>query len=148
MQKPDINVKHSIVPVKIVKKHMLSVVLICLVIAVATLGLIEGKYYLKPGDEMGYILLYFYFLIPLVSLVCSLFLGMRDSWLKWISPVLFGILNGIAPVVVSNTDFEWIFFGFTFVPSCLGLGIGMIIKWAVRKNKSDLKKLQLNQVSR
>ncbi len=146
MQKTDIKIKYSTEPMKILKKqfkkHILSLMLICVVIAVTVISFIQGKFYLKSGDELGYVLFYFYFLIPLVSLICSFFLGMRDSWLKWICPVVFGTLNGIAPVVFSNTDFEWFFFGLTFVLSCMGLGVGMTIKWAVRKNKSDLNKVQ------
>ena len=141
MQKPDIKIKHSIEPMKMLKKqirkHTLSVVLIWVVIAVAAISLIQGKFYLQPGDEMGYVILNFYLLIPFVSFVCSLFLGMRDSWLKWISPIVFGILNGIAPLIVSNSYFEWFLFAMAFIPSCVGVGVGIIIMRAIRNNKRN-----------
>ena len=40
---------------------------------------IAGLFFLKPGNEMGYMLLYYYMLMPLLTFISALFLGYKNN---------------------------------------------------------------------
>ncbi|NLY81550.1 MAG: hypothetical protein GX078_02055 [Clostridiales bacterium] len=96
---------------------------------------IWGKFFLKGGDEMGYALMNFYLIMPLVSLVFGIILGSKDAYLKWAYPIVFGILGIIIPSFIFIGSLDWISVFFSLIPALLGLAIGILI------NKSRNKKL-------
>lgn len=86
-----------------------------------------GKLFLKNGDEMQYVVLNFYFIMPIVSLATGILLGLKDVYLKWIYPALFGLLGMILPFYIFNYSFDWISIFYSLVPAVFGLLIGILI---------------------
>ena len=116
------------------RKHTISLVLWSVFITTAIGILLWGKFGLQPGDEMGYALLTFYILMPLMSYACSIGIGFQNSIIKWFTPLLFGVLGGLIPYLVfSSTDRIFVFFA--FIPSVVGLITGVIIKAIANKIK-------------
>lgn len=119
---------HNVDPIKKFKKgfrkHTISVVALSAFITVAVIMLIWGLFFLEPGDEMGYCLLNFYFFLPLTAFICSLISGKRESKVKWLLPVVFGVIGGILPYAIFHS-MDMIFIFFAFIPSVLGLIIGL-----------------------
>ena len=50
-------------------------------------------------DAMGYSLVVFYFVLPISTLIISVFIGKGDGWtnVKWLMLLFFGIMNMLAP---------------------------------------------------
>lgn len=117
------------------KKHILNIILLSVSVTVGVIALISGLFFLKPGEEIGYVILYFYLIIPFTAFVCSLLLGMRRTKLKYIAPVLFGSFGLIVPTIIFNY-FNWFALGFGFCPSLIGLIIGQII-YSLRGNRRN-----------
>lgn len=84
-----------------------------------------GKFILEDGDEMGFILLNFYAIMPVVSLVSGILLGLNDDDLKWGYPLVFGLLGVVIPPFIIVNAWDWIAIFFSLVPSIIGLVIGM-----------------------
>lgn len=91
-----------------------------------------GRFFLKNGDEMRYVILSFYLIMPIVSFVTGIILGLKDVYLKWVYPALFGLLGIILPFFIFSYSFDWISIFFSLVPAVFGLLIGILIK--KRKN--------------
>lgn len=87
--------------------------------------IIWGKFILEDGDEMGFILLNFYAIMPIVSLISGIVLGMNDDPLKWIYPIVFGLLGIIIPPFIIVGGWDWIAIFFSLIPAIIGLVIGM-----------------------
>lgn len=51
-------------------------------------------YNLKPGDEIGFTLLYFYILLPIITVIISIYIGKNKKLnsIKWIFVIVFGFL--------------------------------------------------------
>lgn len=94
-----------------------------------------GKLFLKSGDEIGYVLMNFYFIMPMLSLAIGIVLGVKDAYLKWAYPIVFGILGIVIPAFVFSNSWDWISIFFSLIPASLGLVIGVLI------NKSRNRKL-------
>lgn len=60
-------------------------------------------YYLVPGDELGVGFLFFYLLLPVSTLLVSLFIGSSEKIgkLRWITPIFFGIMY-MSPLFMSG----------------------------------------------
>lgn len=89
--------------------------------------------FLSAGNEMGYSVLNFYIIMPLTTLIASLFISMKKGYLFWFYPVFVGILGIIIPFVVFST-FDWIHLFFALIPALIGLIIGLIIRFETKKN--------------
>ncbi len=130
MKEPELQINHSIDPIKKFKRdfhrHTITVSAISVFITVAIIILIWGIFFLQPGDEMGYTLLCFYFFLPLTAFICSWVLGTRQTIVKWFIPFVFGAIGGLLPLLVFHT-MDMIFLFFSFIPSILGLLIGVAI---------------------
>ena len=90
--------------------------------------------FLPEGDEMGYVLLNFYIIMPLTTLIASIIISMKKGYLFWLYPVFVGLLSIIIPFVVFST-FDEVDLFFAFFPALIGLIIGLIgnkIKLSVR----------------
>jgi hypothetical protein len=88
--------------------------------------------FLAEGDEMGYCVLNFYIIMPLISLIVSLIISMKKGYLFWLYPVFVGLLGIIIPFVVFRT-FDWYSLIFAFFPALIGLIIGLIIRVIIKK---------------
>jgi len=114
------------------RKHTINIAVMSVFITVSIISLISGLFFLKPGDEIGYVILYLYLLLPFTSLVCSLFLGTRATVLKYLAPIIFGIFGSLVPTIVFHY-FSWFALSFGFIPSLFGLTIGHIIYLCKKK---------------
>jgi hypothetical protein len=88
--------------------------------------------FLPAGDEMGYCLLNFYIVMPLTTLITSLIISMKKSYLFWFYPVFVGLLEIIISFVVFST-FDGIDLFFALFPALIGLIIGLIITLKPKK---------------
>lgn len=86
-----------------------------------------GKFFLNAGDEMGYVILNFYILMPLTSFIMGLILALKDINLKWIYPIIFGVLGMIIPILIFSGSWSWISILFSLIPGFLGLLIGLLV---------------------
>ena len=86
-----------------------------------------GKFGTTPGDEMGFSVLNFHLIMPGVSFAAALLLSIKNAYIKWIYPVFAGILGFTLPSLVFD-GISWISLFFSFVPSVLGLGIGIFVR--------------------
>ena len=98
---------------------------------------------ITPGDEMGVSILYLYILLPLVTLVASIFVG-REKWnnLKWLLIIFFAVMYAIPPLTWYFGDEPFIktilsdygLFLTGAVISAIGMTIGTLLKKV--KNKT------------
>jgi peptidoglycan/LPS O-acetylase OafA/YrhL len=75
------------------------------------------------GDEMGYSLLCFFIVSPILELVCGFFIGRKRTWLKWLY-LLTGILNWVLAMLVFMRE-KPIFSEFVML-TALAAGFAMI----------------------
>jgi|GEM_PF-1855123 Predicted integral membrane protein len=116
------------------KKHTFNIAVLSAFITVAVISLVSGLFFLKPGEEMGYVVFYFYLVMPVTAFICSLILGLRATKLKYLSPLIFGAFGLIIPAIVFR-NFDLFALGFGFYPSLFGLMIGHIIYLLRRRKK-------------
>ncbi|MCB2291759.1 hypothetical protein LGK97_18775 [Clostridium sp. CS001] len=83
--------------------------------------------YLSPGDEMGYVMLNFYIIMPLTSLISSFILSIKKDYLFWSYPIFVGILGIIVPFTVFRT-FATMDLFFALFPAVIGLIIGLMVR--------------------
>jgi len=88
------------------------------------------------GNELGYSLLSFYLIMPLTSLVIGIIIGIKNGYLKWLYPFVFGIFSLLVPRIIfgSWNSFDAIELFFSFIPALVGVGIGTLIG-KIRKEK-------------
>lgn len=99
----------------------------------------------EPDEAMGYALLVFYLVLPLSTLIVSLFIGKDDAWgnTKWLMPLFFGFMfvltayitfslaNMISFDTLNFPDLALFFPG--AVVSAIGMGIGTLMRRPWRK---------------
>lgn len=91
--------------------------------------LIYGIGFLTPGDEMGYTILDFYILLPMVSIITGIVVGLNGKKLKWIVPIITALLGFLLPVLVFKSYyFDATCLFFSGIPSLLGIIIAIIIR--------------------
>lgn len=106
------------------KVSIISCVVLIFIFLLITLW---GKLFLKDGDEIGYVVMSFYIIMTIASLVVGIVLGVKDAYLKWTYPILSGILGITIPAFVFKGSWEWISILFSLVPSMAGLALGVLI---------------------
>ncbi len=116
------------------RKHTITVAMISAFITVAILIIVQGIFFLQPGDEMGYTLLNFYFILPLAALISSILIGMRDTKIKWLIPIIFGAIGVFIPWVVFHNTNE-VAVCLAFLPSLIGILSGTAIRTLKNKRK-------------
>lgn len=99
-----------------------------------------GKFYVKPGQEMGYTLLNFYAISPGVCFAVGCVLGGRSTYLKWIYPIFSGMICLAVLMIIFPGSFDLIFLLFSFVPAIIGLFIGFSIGFILKYLKIQNKK--------
>ena len=87
-----------------------------------------------PGYEIGYFLLFLYNIMPITTLVSSLIISIKKGYLFWIYPVFIGLLGILIPFLLTKS-FEWIGLFFAFFPALIGIIIGLIIRFIIKKYK-------------
>lgn len=86
------------------------------------------------GNEMGYVVLNFYLIMPITSFVVALILGLKDAYFKKIYTIVFGIFGFFIPILVFENSLGAGALFFSFIPAVLGLVIGILIN-RYRSNK-------------
>lgn len=138
MEKNEPELVHSAEPIKRLKKALrrhtiVTAIAIVLVVLVSDLILILGLN-TEPGNEMGFVILFLYLILPATSFVCSLVAGTQKSKIKWGVPFICGALGILVPVIIFKSfDIIALFMG--LIPSILGLIIGLLGSFVVRKIK-------------
>lgn len=117
-----------------IRRDKITVGVIVAFLVVAVMIVLQGKFFLVPGDEMGYSLLNFYICLPLTALICSIIAGIQETKIKWGIPALFGLTGWLLPWIVFETT-DVIFVMFALVPACIGLVIGIICKFVLKVHK-------------
>lgn len=143
MKKEEIHPLRSVQPLdglrKRIRRHELTIGALLAALVLTPLFIIWGRFYLSPGDEMGYAIIAFYIVIPGAAFFFSIAAGMGDKWMKWLLPVVFGLCNDLIPLLVFGGH-DWFFFAMAAVLSLLGLTVGLVIKgirkW-IRKKKTQ-----------
>lgn len=111
--------------------RIIPIVTMVMFAVIAVWAVIAGKF-LEPGFEMGYMLFFFYFLIPFAAFIGSAILGAGEAGIKWLAPFIFAIVTpGILFMAFDSTDM--IFVIITLVPGLVGLAIGIAIRAVRRK---------------
>lgn len=95
-------------------------------------------YNLTPGDEIGYTLLYFYFLLPIVTFLLSFFIGKLKNIgpIRWLLILMFGLLyqSPLLIIAFNGQDFFDIFISYYdmiyngAIIALLGMIIGIIVR--------------------
>ncbi len=85
-----------------------------------------GKFGAITGEEMGFSVLCFYLIMPVVSFVTALILGLKDAYMKWVYPVVFGVFAVVIPWIIFGTA-DMVSLFFSFVPAVIGLGASRLI---------------------
>lgn len=118
-----------------VQKYSRIIIMAAVFCVVAVFILIQGIFFLNPGDAMGYSLLDFYLILPITAFVCSIIAGKEETPLKWILPILFGIIGFLLPgIVFQSYDMVAVFFA--LLPSIVGTLIGTGFQYRKRKKNS------------
>lgn len=112
---------------EILQKNIFDITVICVYLGILFIILLWGRFVLESGDEIGYCLIAFYLITPVSAFVCSVLLATKDTVLKWIAPFIFSLTGGILPGLIFRS-IEIIFLLVIFVPSILGIIIGLSIK--------------------
>lgn len=95
--------------------------------------LLWGIFFLDDGGALGYVIMNFSIIMPITSLVMGIILGIKDAYLKWGYPILFGLLGIIIPAIVFRGSWDWFYILYSLIPSLLGLTIGILLNKFRRK---------------
>ena len=99
-------------------------------------------------DAMGYSLVVFYFVLPISTLIISIFIGKGDGWtrVKWLMLLFFGVMNMLAPYLTFSLNNMIVFdklnmpdaasFLSGLICASIGLGIGSIVKAAAERKSA------------
>ena len=129
------------------KRKLSKVIQIGIYLIVWSVTILTFWFASAPDDAMGYALMTFYLVLPVVTFIISLIIGKDSGWgkIKWLMPVFFGIMYMLADYATfslanmkSNSfdEFNMPEFGMIIpgvVISLIGIGIGAIINYANRK---------------
>jgi len=127
-----------------------KLILIAVYLVIWALGLIEYWFFLDSADALGYSLLFFFLVLPVVTFVLSVAAGFHDYWgkLKWFFvPLALGVMYMLAEygtftlenaVVWSQGLYtpEWPMILNGAVVSLVGLGIGSAVR-TLKKRRSS-----------
>lgn len=107
------------------KKHKnLSLIIYGVSIVYALIVLGQWLFGSISGYEFGFTLLNFYILLPIITFISALILGLSDAYLKFLYPIFVTILCGLLLFIVYRY-LDIYFLVFSLLPASIGLIIGM-----------------------
>lgn len=137
MQTPDIKTTHSGDNLKHFSRrfflHNLTLSAISVFITISALLMIWGVVFQRVEDEIGYSLVAFYLIMSLLSIICSAVWASGRSKTKFFAPIIFGAMGFMLPFTVFQS-FDVICLFFAFIPSLIGLLIGLCV-YSFNKDK-------------
>lgn len=135
MKEPEGKVIHNVEPLKELrrkmKRHNRLLVTLTVFVTFSILTIVQGSIDVTgetPEAMMGFCIMYFYLLFPIVSLFCSYLVARQYKKICWVMPVLCGILALILAGIVFQ-QFEIFFAWLAMVPSVVGVAIGSLLEW-------------------
>lgn len=80
------------------RRQLSKIILVVSYLVVWALLIVLFWCFLDPGDAMGYALLAFYVVLPVITIIISFFIGKDDSWAnwRWLMMLFFGIMYMLA----------------------------------------------------
>lgn len=124
------------------KKKLSELIVASVYLAIWAFALIVFWFFMSESDAMGYSIVFLWIVLPVSTLITSLFIGKNDYFgkIKWLTPLVFGIMHMLAEYstfsmsnMLTNPyskfnmpQFDLLLIGAAF--SFVGLGIGFIIK--------------------
>lgn len=119
------------------KQDVFSIIVLGVYLVVMIAVVLMGVFSRDGSDAMGYSILSYYMILPALSLIAAMLLGVRRYPVKWIAPVLFAAVGYGMPVPVFK--YADIFTALVaLIPALLGLGLGLGI-FAFRKIREKQK---------
>lgn len=106
------------------KQDVFSIVVLGVYLAVMASIVLEGVYGMDGSDAMGYSILAYYMVLPALSLIAAMLLGVRRHPVKWLAPVLFAVVGYAMPVPVfkyADTFTALV----ALISAVIGLGLGL-----------------------
>lgn len=108
------------------KRNSLMIFLLSFLVFLAIT--VWGKYFLQEGDEMGFVLLNFYLVMPALSFLSAMILFLKKLEFKWLYPLVFGLLGILIPPLILANSWDWISIFFSLTPALLGGAIGYFVE--------------------
>ncbi len=129
------------------KEKLMKVILIATYLGIWAIAIIFFWFFTTPSDAMGYALIYLWFLLPIITFIISMLIGLNNYWgrYKWILTVAFGIMYMLAEFAtfgaskmlsthrIDNLEFGMMLGG--IVHSGVGMGIGSVIHYIIKRIK-------------
>lgn len=152
IMEPEVQIDRNIEPIrefkKSFRKHTATVAVLSVFSTIIAILFIVGIF-LSQWEPLAYGMLSFFYLLPMISTICSMILGWHNTVMKWRAPfifsgiaVLFSGAISLVPIIPIGFD-GWgvvlIALVFTFIPSLVGLLIGLIISKLSKKRDSIIK---------
>lgn len=122
------------------QKKLSQTILIATYLGIWAFALIVFWFFISGSDAMGYSLVFLWIVLPVATLVISLFIGKNNHFgkQKWLTPIAFGVMHMLAEYAtfsvrnmiqiqftrINIPHFELILIGAFF--SVVGLGIGSL----------------------
>lgn len=108
------------------KKRILTA--LCFGISVLTAAVISlwGVFFSLSGQELGFIVLNYYMIFPVVALICGFVLALTDRRLSWIFLPLTGILGLVMPYPVFRTV-DIVPVALAMAPAAAGILLGILV---------------------
>lgn len=119
-------------------KRLIKIIIAIAYIFIITLACFDF-YNLNTGDEIDFTLLYFYILIPIITLIASIYIGKekRLNKLKWLFSIIFAVLyisplfgliikDGYTLIELFKSYYDMMFNG--LIISLIGIIIGSIVR--------------------
>lgn len=71
--------------------------------------------------------------MPVVSFIGGLMIGIKNAYMKWLYPIVFGVLGSIIPAFVFKGFWDWTALRFALIPAFIGLMIGIVVRKISRR---------------
>ena len=129
------------------KQKLSKLVLVIAYIVIWVLSIV-GFWFGGNQDSLGYSLVVFYFVLPVSTLIISVFIGKGDGRtnIKWLMLLFFGIMNMLDPYFTFSLSNMITFNKFNMpdatgflsgtISAAIGIAVGSIVK-AIADRKSD-----------
>ncbi len=129
------------------KRNIGKLIIIATYLVIYAIAMILFWCVADGSDAMGYSLIIFYFVLPVITFVLSILIGINDYWgkWKWLSAIIFGIMYTLAEYATFKLANTFAFGNFNLpnltlllvgvIISLAGLGIGTLVRRHLRKKR-------------